>query len=162
MGKSREEMTRTEETLMFGNFIKELRTQKKMTLAQVAEKLNVSSNYISQLERGVRRITDDMIRELSMIYEIDEDVLFRKSGRIPLRVMEEIQNNPMLQKALSFVSKKKISDKKKREMEEEILRVYTEFLNVHKEEILKEEYAVEIGVYDLVVITDRIPEKRSV
>lgn len=138
----------------FGLYVKELRTNKGMTLAQVAEEFKVSTNYISQLERGIRRVTDDMIKDFSTLFNIDEDILFRKAGRIPIRVLEEIQTNPMLQKALSFVRKKKLSEEKRREMEEEILRVYSEFLNVHKDEILKEEYSLEVGFYDISIITE--------
>jgi transcriptional regulator with XRE-family HTH domain len=149
--KTMETSKKTEEEYLqeFGLYIKDLRTKRDMTLAQVAEKLNVSTNYVSQIERGIRRVTDEMIQELALIYNHDEDIFFRKAGRIPIRVLEEIQTNPMLQKALSFVRKKKISEEKRRQMEEEILRVYSELLNVHKDEILKEEYSIEIGIYEL-------------
>lgn len=136
----------------FGLHIKELRTKRDMTLAQIAERLGVSTNYISQIERGIRRVTDDMIKDLAVLYQQDEDAMFRKAGRIPVRVLEEIQSNPMLQKALSYVRKKKLSEEKKRQMEEEILRVYSEFLNVHKDDILNEEFSDEIGIYELSII----------
>ncbi|OKL37600.1 helix-turn-helix domain-containing protein [Domibacillus mangrovi] len=51
----------------FGKEIKEIRTKKKLSLKEVAERGNLSHSYLSQLENGKRNAPKpDMIRKLSI------------------------------------------------------------------------------------------------
>lgn len=45
--------------LKFGKRVKQLRTEQKMTQAQLAEKIGLSTNFIGMVERGVRNTTID-------------------------------------------------------------------------------------------------------
>jgi len=119
--------------VQFGEYIKQKRTEKGISVRDAGEKLGVSGNYISQLERGVKKTSDEMVKKIADVYELDEDTLYRKLGRIPISVLEEIKSNPSLQRAMSLVKTKNIPEDKRREMEEELLKVYAEFLEVHKD-----------------------------
>lgn len=138
----------TSEHKEFGPFIKDFRTKRDLTLSQVAEKLNISTNYVSQLERGIRRPTDELIRDFSRLYNVNEDRLFRMAGRIPLSTLEEMKQTPSLQKAFSYLNSHEIPNERKKKLEQELLDVFAEFLNVHKEELLKEEISKELTPKD--------------
>ena len=50
---------------LIGNRIKSERTKKKITQEKLAEYLDVSVGYISQLERGITKISLDRLSEIS-------------------------------------------------------------------------------------------------
>ena len=89
----------------FRAYIKWMRLKRGFTLSQVADRLRISTNYVSQLERGERKVTDELLVSFAKLYNIDEDVLFWMSGNIPLKVRELILNDRDLQKALSNLYK---------------------------------------------------------
>ncbi|AIF42167.1 repressor protein [Virgibacillus sp. SK37] len=82
-----------------------MRLKRGFTLSQVADGLGISTNYVSQLERGERKVTDDLVVSFAKLYNIDEDILFWKSGKIPLGVRKLIVNDKSLQEALSKLYK---------------------------------------------------------
>lgn len=123
----------------FGHFIKELRIKRDWTIAEVADKLNISINYVSQLERGLRRPTDELIKNFSQLYRIDEQILYQKAERLSPTVKEELVSLPSLQKALRFIKRKNLPTDRKKELEQELIDVFTEFLEVHKEDLLRED-----------------------
>ncbi|WP_077318174.1 helix-turn-helix domain-containing protein [Virgibacillus proomii] len=120
----------------FGIYIRELREKRGLTLAQVAERLDLSINYVSQLERNLRKPTDKLVIEFSQLYKVDQDILFRKSGQIPLRVRKVINRNTNLQKSLSFVDKRNLSQEVEKQIVIRIHRMIAEFFNVDESDIL--------------------------
>lgn len=122
----------------FGMYIRKLRENRDLTLAQVAERLGFSLNYISQLERGERPPTDKLIIRFSQFYKVNEDFLFRKSGQIPLRVRKVIARNIKLEKSLSFVDKRNLSQEVENQIVIKIHRMIAEFFNVDESDILSE------------------------
>jgi len=121
-------------TIEFGNYIKSCRMGKQWSILEVGEKIGVSANYVSLMERGMRIPTEETIEKLASLYNIEEDVLYRLLGKVPRNVLEEIKNNPKLQKAIAYTQKINLPIEQKKKMEEEVLRVYAEFLNIHKDE----------------------------
>lgn len=45
-----------------GEYLKELRDAKKLTLAEIAERARVSKQFLSQIERGEKRATPEVRR----------------------------------------------------------------------------------------------------
>lgn len=127
----------------FGSYIRELRERRRLTLVQIAEKLKISTNYVSQLERNIRRPTDELIIGFSKLYNIDEDVLFQKSGQVPLRSRKVVSRNKNLQKSLSFIYKSSLSKEKESEIMNEFVRIIAGSLNVNDDDILNEWFSNE-------------------
>ena len=73
---------------IFGKNLKYYRFQKKYTQAKLAEKVDISSNYVSQLERGKHNIDFDIIEQLCEILEIEPFQLFLKpkNEQLPRRI----------------------------------------------------------------------------
>lgn len=56
---------------LIGNRIKEERRKKGMTQEELAERLDVSIGYISQVERGITKISLDLLGSISGIFNVD-------------------------------------------------------------------------------------------
>ena len=56
---------------LIGTRIKEKRKQKKLTQENIAESLDVSVGYVSQVERGATKISLDLLAEISTLLDCD-------------------------------------------------------------------------------------------
>jgi transcriptional regulator with XRE-family HTH domain len=52
--------------------LKELRNEKRMTLAELSKKTHMSPGYLNHIENGIRMLTDDMIPKLSEGLDVPE------------------------------------------------------------------------------------------
>lgn len=65
---------------IFGDFLKKLREDRKMTLREVERKAQISNAYLSQVERGERSIpTMKMLARLAKVYGVPVSVLTEKA-----------------------------------------------------------------------------------
>ena len=63
---------------LIGDRIKEQRVKNKMTQENLAERLDVSIGYVSQVERGITKISLDLLGHISSI--LKTDISFFVSG----------------------------------------------------------------------------------
>lgn len=66
----------TKEPQNFGDYLRAQRLKADMTQSQLAKKLEVSQNFVTYLEKGRRKPTNDMIRKLSRILSLSTDKLY--------------------------------------------------------------------------------------
>lgn len=100
----------------FGKYIFELRMNKGVSLTEAGKHIGISANYLGELERGVgKKVSDEVVRNIAIYYEIPEEILFYKLGRVPLGVKEEVEESPQLLDLLSEIAKNKNIDKDKKE-----------------------------------------------
>lgn len=66
-----------------GAFIKELRSQQRMTQADLAKKLEESASEVSRWEKGERRPKHVSLLPLAMIFGVPIQVLQQKAGYTP-------------------------------------------------------------------------------
>lgn len=52
--------------------IREIRADQKLTQARFAESLNLTQNYIAQVEMGAKRVSDRTVRDICRIYGVNE------------------------------------------------------------------------------------------
>lgn len=57
----------------FGKYLRKLRIDKEEKLEDMADKLSVSSAYLSAIELGKRNIPQDMLYKIANIYNLSED-----------------------------------------------------------------------------------------
>lgn len=75
-----------------GKKVKELRTQKKLTLKNVSELTNLSTGFLSQLERGLTNIATDSLQKIAEILGVDLAYFFTsptKTGSYVVRSYEK-------------------------------------------------------------------------
>jgi len=66
-----------------GAFIKELRSQQRMTQADLAKELDKSASLVSRWEKGERRPKQASLLQLSTIFGVRIQVLQQKAGYTP-------------------------------------------------------------------------------
>ncbi len=84
-----------------GEFIRQQRERANLSLRRLAEKAGISNPYLSQIERGIRRPSAEILKSLSRALEISANSLYTKAGLIdedlpPATVFESIEADARL------------------------------------------------------------------
>ena len=74
-----------ENKMLIGLNIGYYRRARRMTQIELAESLNISSNYLSQVERGCKSLSLDKLLELAAVLEVDEKE-FLDFSKLPMFV----------------------------------------------------------------------------
>lgn len=88
----------------FGARIRELRTQRKMLLRQLASKLDVDTSIISKVERGDRLLKKEQIPALAEILKSNKEELL--TLWLADQVYNLVEGESVADEALKSVSKK--------------------------------------------------------
>lgn len=65
-----------------GAFIRQQRERADLSLRRLAERAGISNPYLSQIERGIRRPSADILKRLSRALEISAETLYTRAGLI--------------------------------------------------------------------------------
>ncbi|HEX6451151.1 MAG TPA: helix-turn-helix domain-containing protein [Trebonia sp.] len=63
-----------------GDYIKEQREQAKISLRQLADQAGVSNPYLSQIERGLRKPSADILQQIAKGLRISAEALYVQAG----------------------------------------------------------------------------------
>ena len=69
---------KTVETL--GEYLKEQRTSAQLSLRQLAEQAGVSNPYLSQIERGLRKPSAEVLQQIAKALRISAEQLYIRAG----------------------------------------------------------------------------------
>ena len=75
---ARSKVGKTVENL--GEYLREQRTSAKLSLRQLAEQTGVSNPYLSQIERGLRRPSAEVLQQLAKAFRISAETLYVHAG----------------------------------------------------------------------------------
>lgn len=90
------------ELLDVGAFIRSQRERAEMSIRKLAELANVSNPYLSQIERGLRNPSADILQQVANALRISVESLYVRGGILPdlersiSTVPEAIDNDPDL------------------------------------------------------------------
>lgn len=100
-----------------GGFLREQRQQARMSLRQLAEVAGVSNPYLSQVERGLRRPSAEVLQQIAKGLRISAEALYVRAGLleetdgsdVPAAIsgdphLDERQKRALLDVYLSFVA----------------------------------------------------------
>lgn len=73
--------------------IREYRDEKKLTQAEVAEKLDISVTAYSKIERGLTELTLLRLYQLAEIFEVDVTELIPKDNTVYIQMNNNNDNN---------------------------------------------------------------------
>jgi transcriptional regulator with XRE-family HTH domain len=84
-----------------GEFIREQRRVGQLSLRKLSEQAGVSNPYLSQIERGLRRPSAEILRQIARALEISSEELYVRAGILDERdtqpdVVAEIRRDPVL------------------------------------------------------------------
>lgn len=65
-----------------GEFIRQQRERANLSLRRLAERAGISNPYLSQIERGIRRPSAEILGRLSRALEISANTLYSRAGLI--------------------------------------------------------------------------------
>lgn len=122
--------------LRAGDYLSSLRTERNLTQKNVASQLSVSFQYLSEIEKGNKSPSDQLLHELANVYDLNlegEVDLFRRYGRMPIFTIEELDDQESTHLALAelrrLVKSGKITDEQRQELYDEFAKVYRDFIN---------------------------------
>src|SRR5579859_7141758 len=63
-----------------GEYIREQREQARISMRQLAQAAGVSNPYLSQIERGLRKPSAEILQQLAKALEISAETLYVRAG----------------------------------------------------------------------------------
>jgi transcriptional regulator with XRE-family HTH domain len=78
-----------------GEFIKEQREQSRLTLRNLSEKAGVSFPYLSQIERGLRKPSAEMLQAIAKGLRISAETLYVQAGILDKETKSDLRTQIM-------------------------------------------------------------------
>lgn len=66
-----------------GQFIRDLRSNARISLRELAERAGVSNPYLSQIERGLRRPSAEVLSQLADALRVSTALMYLRAGLLP-------------------------------------------------------------------------------
>jgi transcriptional regulator with XRE-family HTH domain len=63
-----------------GDYLREQRTEAKLSLRQLAQATGISNPYLSQIERGLRRPSAEVLQKIAKSLQISAETLYVQAG----------------------------------------------------------------------------------
>ncbi|MEK0443829.1 MAG: helix-turn-helix domain-containing protein [Ilumatobacteraceae bacterium] len=85
-----------------GAFIRQQREIAQQSIRDLAKRAGVSNPYLSQIERGLRKPSADILQQIARALEISAESLYERAGMLdpkdaaPNAVIDAIANDPAL------------------------------------------------------------------
>ena len=112
-----------------GGFIRSQREIAQVSVRQLAEKAGVSNPYLSQIERGLRKPSAEVLNQIAKALRVSADVLYIRAGLLEPSEPSEVRD--------AIVTDTAITERQK----QVLLDIYTSF--VDQNEALDEEPATD-------------------
>ena len=109
--------------LDLGSFIREQRGSARLSLRRLSELAGISNPYLSQIERGLRRPSAEILQQIAKALRISAETLYVQAG-----ILEAPTGTPDLTRAI--MSDQSISEEQK----QALVRIYLSFRRDHEEE----------------------------
>jgi transcriptional regulator with XRE-family HTH domain len=77
--------------LKLGEYLREQRRSAQLSLRQLAEAAGVSNPYLSQIERGLRKPSADILQQLARALRISAETLYVQAGILDARERDELE-----------------------------------------------------------------------
>ena len=99
-----------------GSFIRSQREAAQVSVRQLAEKAGVSNPYLSQIERGLRKPSADVLNQIAKALRVSAEVLYVRAGILEPGETSEVRD--------AIVNDTAITERQKRVL----LDIYSSFL----------------------------------
>jgi transcriptional regulator with XRE-family HTH domain len=110
-----------------GSFIRAQREAAQVSVRQLAERAGVSNPYLSQIERGLRKPSADVLNQIAKALRVSAEVLYVRAGILEPCATSEVRD--------AIISDTAITERQK----QVLLDIYTSF--VQQNEPAREEPA---------------------
>ncbi|HVT42072.1 MAG TPA: helix-turn-helix transcriptional regulator [Acidimicrobiales bacterium] len=106
-----------------GSFIREQRGSARLSLRRLSELAGISNPYLSQIERGLRRPSAEILQQIAKALRISAETLYVQAG-----ILEAPTGTPDLTRAI--LSDQTISEEQK----QTLVRIYLSFRREYEDE----------------------------
>jgi transcriptional regulator with XRE-family HTH domain len=110
-----------------GGFIRAQREAAQVSVRQLAEKAGVSNPYLSQIERGLRKPSADVLNQIAKALRVSAEVLYVRAGILEASANSQVRD--------AIITDTAITERQK----QVLLDIYTSF--VQQNEAAREETA---------------------
>ncbi|MFF8285081.1 helix-turn-helix domain-containing protein [Streptomyces albus] len=101
-----------------GEFLREQRRTAKLSLRQLADAAGVSNPYLSQIERGLRKPSAEILQQLAKALRISAETLYVQAG-----ILDERDREDLLQVPAAILADSSITEQQK----QALLQIYESF-----------------------------------
>ena len=116
---ARSKVGQTVESL--GEYLKEQRVSARLSLRQLSEQAGVSNPYLSQIERGLRKPSADVLQQIAKALRISAEQLYIRAGILS---PEDLQAGSERSVELAVLADAGLTERQK----QSLLDVYASFL----------------------------------
>ena len=109
--------------LDLGSFIREQRGSARLSLRRLSELAGISNPYLSQIERGLRRPSAEILQQIAKALRISAETLYVQAG-----ILEPPSGSPDLTRAI--MADQSISEEQK----QALVRIYLSFRRDHEDD----------------------------
>ena len=114
-----------------GDYIREQRDQAQMSVRQLAAAAGVSNPYLSQIERGLRKPSAEVLQQIAKALRISADQLYVRAGIVS---PEPTVGSPERSVELAVLHDPHLNERQK----QSLLEVYASFLALNQSSTEKE------------------------
>jgi len=82
VSESKQSVPVVEDDKHIGSFIRQQRERADLSLRRLAERAGISNPYLSQIERGIRKPSAEILKRLSRALEVSAETLYTRAGLI--------------------------------------------------------------------------------
>jgi transcriptional regulator with XRE-family HTH domain len=93
-----------------GSFIRAQREATQVSMRQLAEKAGVSNPYLSQIERGLRKPSADVLNQLAKALRVSAEVLYVRAGILEPSEKSEVRDAVIADGAITERQKQVLLD----------------------------------------------------
>jgi transcriptional regulator with XRE-family HTH domain len=93
-----------------GSFIRTQREAAQVSVRQLAEKAGVSNPYLSQIERGLRKPSAEVLNQIAKALRVSAEVLYVQAGILEPSQTGEVRDAIVLDKAITERQKQILLD----------------------------------------------------
>ncbi len=95
------DVTDSRSTPELGEFIRQQRQRANLSLRRLADRAGISNPYLSQIERGIRRPSAQILKQISRALSISAETMYSRAGLIedgaqPPTVVEAVESDDQL------------------------------------------------------------------
>nr|WP_090343503.1 helix-turn-helix transcriptional regulator [Mycolicibacterium malmesburyense]CRL74522.1 XRE family transcriptional regulator [Mycolicibacterium malmesburyense] len=116
-----------------GTFIRTQREAAQVSVRQLAEKAGVSNPYLSQIERGLRKPSADVLNQIAKALRVSAEVLYVRAGILEPSEQSEVRD--------AIVNDTAITERQK----QVLLDIYTSFCQQNEAEVDETGSDAEVG-----------------
>ena len=93
-----------------GSFIRTQREAAQVSVRQLAEKAGVSNPYLSQIERGLRKPSADVLNQIAKALRVSAEVLYVQAGILEPSEPSEVRDSVIADTAITERQKQVLLD----------------------------------------------------